>query len=564
MDKTKRGLGEKPGSMEGLRSKSQPTGAATAPGKVGGELDAALLREELAALRRELSALEGYRDSYERLLSTLDANHSLFLAGDPEALSRHLLALVRDLMAADRVALFRLDEQGGLYLARQDPVDVEFAAISHSIVRDALREKQSRYHLGELAEGIERQSVLDLALGTVVATPLMAADRLIGVLYLDARAVGQLDRRDIRLLETFARVSAAAHLRVEELRDLRDRESRLTEERAALETQVSGLARFGNLIAESAAMRAVIGKLRAMARVRSTVRIQGETGTGKELVARALHNESPWSKGPFVAVNCAAIPETLLESELFGHARGAFTGADRERRGLFEQADGGTLFLDEIGDLPLSLQVKLLRVLENSGFRRLGEERDRRVDLRLVVATHRDLREMVRKGDFREDLFYRLDVLGVEIPPLRARPEDIPVLAEHFLADDCGDGPPPRLSAGARRRLMGRRWPGNVRQLEKCIERSLALRQAGGDLQEKDVLLDEVELATESADIDPAESLREFTSRMETRKIQAALDAVAWNVTRAAAALGISRQYLHEKIRRLGLRESSATKDTSR
>jgi two-component system response regulator HydG len=242
--------------------------------------------------------------------------------------------------------------------------------------------------------------------------------------------------------------------------------------RSALATSPSGM------IGDSSAMRSVFGTVRRVAQSSVPVLLLGETGTGKGLVARALHAESPRAQQNFVVVNCAAIPEALLESEIFGHVRGAFTGASADRAGLFEHADGGSIFLDEVGEMPLHLQVKLLHVLETGELRRLGSNRALHIDVRVIAATHRDLRERVEAGLFREDLLYRLDVVSIEIPPLREHMQDLPSLIEHFLAGARARNPNTqlvRLSADAMAALGAYFWPGNVRELEHLIERLTVL-----------------------------------------------------------------------------------------
>ncbi len=255
---------------------------------------------------------------------------------------------------------------------------------------------------------------------------------------------------------------------------------------------------FERLIGQSEGMRQIFGLAERFAQAPSPVLILGETGTGKELVARAIHQTGPRGKGPFLAVNCAAVPESLLESELFGHTRGAFTGAVQVRRGLLVEADGGTLLLDEIGDMPLPLQAKLLRVLETGEARPVGSDTARRVNVRFVAATHRDLGERTRAGEFREDLFFRLKVLSIRIPPLRDRKEDIPLLAQHFLELSRSRNPTSvvtNLSAGAMRELLAHSWPGNVRELEHTIERLVV---AGTEAQ--------VSAETVRADLEPWEA----------------------------------------------------------
>ena len=266
-------------------------------------------------------------------------------------------------------------------------------------------------------------------------------------------------------------------------------DARLRREADALRTTLRE--RFGRetLVGHSAPMRALFETLERVAAADVPLLIGGETGTGKGLVTRIVHAESRRAGGPFVEVNCAALPEGLLESELFGHEKGAFTGAARSRRGLFAQADGGTLFLDEIGDIPPSIQVKLLHVLEEGMVRPVGSDRASRIDVRVVAATHRDLRQSVRAGAFREDLFYRLDVVSIQLPPLRQRREDIPFLAEHFMREQRTrhpQSPVQRFSPEAMKRLLDYNWPGNARELSHVVERALVLSR-GSEIQTEDL-----------------------------------------------------------------------------
>src|SRR3954454_5837913 len=252
---------------------------------------------------------------------------------------------------------------------------------------------------------------------------------------------------------------------------------RLRSENAYLRSQLEERYRIDGLVGRSRVMRDLSQLLETVAATSSTVLITGETGTGKELAARAIHHNSPRRANRFVALNCSAIPETLLEAELFGHVRGAFTGAVGSRQGRLEQAHKGTLFLDEVGTMSPALQAKLLRVLQEREFERLGDSNTVKIDVRVIAATHSDLARMVADGSFREDLFYRLNVIPVKLPPLRERREDIPLLVQHFLQKLAGDQVPPRnvtMSQEALRRLMAYSWPGNVRQLENVVERALA------------------------------------------------------------------------------------------
>jgi two-component system response regulator AtoC len=340
------------------------------------------------------------------------------------------------------------------------------------------------------------------------------------------------------------------------LRKAEERE-RLARENRRLRTELAGAWGPGNLVGASAAMQDVARQIRKVAPQKTTVLVQGESGTGKELVARALHALSPRAALPFVAVNCGAIPSELIESELFGHVRGAFTDATRTRKGLAEEADGGTLFLDEIGELPLPLQPKLLRFLEDEEVRPLGDVRARKVDVRVVAATGRDLRRAIAAGQFREDLFYRLDVVAVRIPPLRERPEDIPALAAHFLARHARLRPElggMSLSDDALEALRAHRWPGNVRELEHALERAVVLAD-GPVVREED--LPETVRAAPPADgasrVPGTLSVKRETRALEEQLIRAALERTGGNRTKAAELLELSYRALLYKIKEYGI-----------
>ncbi|HEX9639041.1 MAG TPA: sigma-54 dependent transcriptional regulator [Acidobacteriota bacterium] len=306
------------------------------------------------------------------------------------------------------------------------------------------------------------------------------------------------------------------------------------------------------LVGRSAALARLKRLIERVAPLPVTVLIEGASGTGKELVARELHLRSPRRARPLVAINCAAVPEALLESELFGHARGAFTGAETERRGLVEEAEGSTLFLDEIGDLPLRLQAKLLRFLQEREYRRVGCCRLRHADVRIVAATHCDLAARVEAQQFREDLYYRLLVVTLELPALRQRREDIPLLAQHFLslhAERLGR-PRPALGAETLERIQGYDWPGNVRELENELLSALALLEPGQPLGPEAL---SVRLgAARAASAGPL-SYREALNDFARRYVGAVLRDHGGNRTRTAAALGLSRQALVQKLKALEL-----------
>jgi two-component system response regulator AtoC len=336
---------------------------------------------------------------------------------------------------------------------------------------------------------------------------------------------------------------------------------RLRDEAASLRRELEGVHSFHNLVGKSDRMRDVYRLLEQASGLDITVLLGGETGTGKELAARAIHYHSSRKERHFVPVNCGALPPDLVESELFGHARGAFTGAATAKAGLFEEADGGTIFLDEIGELPLATQVKLNRVLQEREIRRVGDNAPVKVEVRVVAATHRDLRAEVQAGRFREDLFYRLNVLPIRLPPLRERAEDVPLLAAHFL--DKHARAMRREITGfdpeALRLLVASAWPGNVRELENAVERAVAI-SSGPVILARDL---PAELATPATPLPPGpvlasmpyrEAVEQAQDRVSREYLVALLTEFHGNVTRAAARAGLERESLHRLLKKHGLR----------
>jgi len=321
---------------------------------------------------------------------------------------------------------------------------------------------------------------------------------------------------------------------------------------------------FENLIGKSDPMQRVFDLIRQVGPTRSTVLIAGESGTGKELVAKAIHNISPRSSKPFLALNSGSIPVDLLESELFGHVKGSFTGAVSTKRGLFETADTGTVFLDEVGTVPLQTQAKLLRVIQEREFRRVGGLDNIKVDVRLIAATNVDLKQLVDRGEFRDDLYYRLNVITVPLPPLRERKDDIHLLVEHFLRRFCDANARPlcALNPDAMKLLMEYDWPGNVRELENAIERAVVLAPENGvigqELFPRDILesasvgLGRIQLSKSGA------SLRELVLEFERNLIITALNKTDWNQKKAARLLKVNPTTLNEKLKRLNLSPPSS------
>jgi two-component system response regulator HydG len=339
-------------------------------------------------------------------------------------------------------------------------------------------------------------------------------------------------------------------------RQVRASHDRLKEENAYLKTEIDERFNFGEMVGADASMNAVFERVKKAAPIDSVVLVLGESGTGKELVARAIHQSGPRRHGPFVKVNCGALPKDLVEGELFGHEKGAFTGAVKDKRGRFELADGGTIFLDEVSDLPLDAQVKLLRVLQEKEFERLGGEKTLQVDVRVIAATNRELKEMVAEGLFREDLYYRLEVIPITLPPLRKRKSDVPNLVEHFLRKKSAElGMKPKtITETALTMLKAYHWPGNVRELENLIERLLVLSD-GDEIGVADLPFDEAEVSEAPPVVLDGESLS-LNARLDSLErdlIVQALEQAEGVKTRAAELLGVKTSALYYKLDKYGL-----------
>ena len=376
---------------------------------------------------------------------------------------------------------------------------------------------------------------------------------------LELGAYGYVDKSPTLASELIALVKAAVHKR-----ELARRGRLLAEDNELLREQLSARGRFESMVARSDAMHKVFDVVEKVATARTTVLITGESGVGKELVARAVHARSTRSESPFVPVNCGAIPEGLIESELFGHAKGAFTGAQGAKHGLFQAAQDGTLFLDEIGELPLNLQVKLLRAVQERRIRPVGDPNDVEVDVRLVAATNRDLAAEVRAGRFREDLYYRLNVVEIRVPALRERREDVLPLADHFLRRFAAEHSRavPRLSADAKRRLSEYWFPGNVRELENLIERAVAL--SSGDEVTVDALPailrgSGAHALSPGGPLPAGFSLEEYVAQIERELIDRALTETGGVKKDAATRLGLTfRQFRHRVKKLSGQTEDDA------
>ncbi|MBW2456103.1 MAG: sigma 54-interacting transcriptional regulator, partial [Deltaproteobacteria bacterium] len=505
----------------------------------------------------------------EKLVRTLSERRNL----------RALLDQVIDVLllwtGAER-GLLLMSEAGGPLQPRSarnlghDDLSGDQLTVSSSLAQRALETGEPVVAVDAMEElSRSYSSVHALKLRSVLVLPLIAHGEVLGVAYLDDRIRrGAFGDKEIRWAQTVAPLAALAiadartqdSLRraVKRAEDASQKlEQNLARKETALDVAERELARavgsqdtrfrYDDIVGQSEPMRRLLSLVDRVATSDVPVLIRGESGSGKELVARAVHRGSPRASQAFVGESCGALPETLLESTLFGHVKGAFTGAHRPRSGLFEAADQGTLFLDEIGEMSLGMQTKLLRVLEDSIVRPVGSTRPRKVDVRIIAATHRDLEKMVAEGTFREDLYYRINVIAVQIPPLRERASDIPLLVDHLLAKHA-PGRQAKVTAAARRRLMGCGWPGNVRQLENEVRRALLLSDDQIDVEHLSIPSE-----GEDADVDLGFNIRARIDRLETELASQALERTGGNQTQAAKLLGLSRYGLHKMMKRLGI-----------
>lgn len=507
---------------------------------------------ELADLRRELEGLRQLLKISRELSSILDPDRLLDAVLDSAI---QLTQAQRGLLLVLEGTQLRMIQGRG---CRQDSLDPESTRISETVARRCLEENRviPYENIPDLPEVREARSIKALEIYAAVCVPLRDRGTATGVLYLDSSVpLPRATPEAVPLLEAFASQASVALVNARRHHSLEESRLLLARENENLRAEVRGGSGFAQMIGRSRQMEEIYDKIRRIKDTDIAVLVQGESGTGKELVARALHYEGVRSHGPFVAVNCAAFPAELLESTMFGYKKGAFTGAAQDTPGLVEAADGGTLFLDEIGDMPLTLQPKLLRFLELGEFFRVGETTPRRADVRVVSASNCDLAARVRERTFREDLFYRLAVVRIGVPALRDRREDLPLLIEHFVAG--ASRRTHREVAGitdrARLLLLRYGWPGNVRELRNVIEGAAGLASAGE-------LIDEPLIRVQLPDLDvpepgppPDTTLRESSARFERDRLELALARHGWNISRASKELGISRQHLHNRIRRHGL-----------
>ncbi len=388
---------------------------------------------------------------------------------------------------------------------------------------------------------------------SMICVPLRTPKAIIGVLYAINKLEGSFTTKDSRLLEILSVTLAMAIENAKNYGVLKQYANSLEEQNRRLISQVRERFKVHGLIASSSSMRQLFSLMDKVIDVTTTILIQGETGTGKELIAKVIHYNGPLKDKPFVAENCGALSENLLESELFGHVKGAFTGAVADKKGLFEMADGGTVLLDEIGEMPRSMQVKLLRVLQEGQFRPVGASHFVRVNVRIIACTNRNLEEEMAKGNFREDLYYRINVFPITIPPLRERKEDIPLLAAHFLEQFAKKfkRPVPRLTSNVLELFALYDWPGNVRELQNELERALTLAGSKKEITEAYLspkFFDSIDNSYPA--YNKGGTLQEVTERIEKEMVHEALERAEGNRSHAAKLLGITRQGLLNKIKR--------------
>jgi transcriptional regulator with GAF, ATPase, and Fis domain len=465
-----------------------------------------------------------------------------------EQLEQKLLETIAEVIPAERGVIILVGESIDHYTSifgwdrtpeQHHPVEVSRAAIER-----ALRERVAVFSRDAKMppESNDAQAPpTGECLRTLLAVPLVVFDRTVGVIYLDTENPEiRLDEGHLEWLKAFGRVAAIALEKARRAEWLENENRRLRDE-LDFDRQIVG---------ESLRMREVYGFIAKVAPAAATVLLRGESGTGKEVVARAIHRNSPRADKAFIALNCAAITETLLESEMFGHEKGAFTGAVAQKKGKIESADGGTLFLDEIGELSPNLQVKLLRVLQEREFERVGGARPIKVDIRLLAATNQDLERAMKDGRFRPDLYYRLNVISVVLPPLRERRDDIPLLANYFVAKYCerSNRPTMEISPEARAYLINYDWPGNVRELANAMERAIVL--GSGEVIRPEHLPEDL-LGIE---IPKMTRFHEVVKETKREVILKAIKEANGSYTEAAKALGLQPTYLHRLVRNLNLK----------
>ncbi len=509
-----------------------------------------ILRKQDARYLRDLDKIAPTGRTVRDLNALLRISKTANSVRGLEALERQVLESIFEVAPADRAAILLcdqgLEEYSSIFGWDRRTGANPAVQVSRTIVSQVLQEGVAVLcnDIPAVEAFSDTQSVLDRHIRSVLAVPLEVFDRVLGVIYLDASDPQvRFDEDHLQLLTAIGSIAASAL-------DNAKRMEWLEEENRRLQAEINV---EHNMVGESARMRDVYQFIGRVASSDSTVLIFGESGTGKELVARAIHQNSGRANKPCVAINCAALAETLLESEMFGHEKGAFTGAVAQKKGKLEVAEGGTVFLDEIGELAPSLQAKMLRVLQEREFERVGGTRTIKLDVRLIAATNRDLDEEVKKGRFREDLYYRLNVVSLRMPALRERREDISLLASYFAAKygKRSGRTVVGISPRARACLLNYEWPGNVRELENAIERAVVLGTSDLILPED---LPESILERAAPAGAPAEAFHDAVRESKKQLIITAVEQTMGNYTEAARLLGLHPNYLHRLIRNLNIK----------
>jgi Nif-specific regulatory protein len=499
-------------------------------------------------LLREIPAPSKVERNLNALLKISRVVHSI---RNLEELQAQLLDQIFEVVPAGRGAILLSEGVGQefncIYMRTRQTDQPQLVRVSRTIARQVMNENVAILSVDVPASGTLRdvESLAVAEVRSLLCVPLSVFERTVGCIYLDSTTAANRFQEDhLQLVAAIAGISAVALDNARRLQWLEQENQRLSLE----------IRQEQSLVGEGPRMKEIFQFVAKVAPAESTVLIEGESGTGKELVARALHRNGRRANKPFVAINCAAIPEALLETELFGHERGAFTGAMTQKKGKFEVADGGVIFLDEIGELAPALQVKLLRVLQEREFERVGSTTPIKIDVRLIAATNRDLGESSRNGQFRQDLFYRLAVVQLTMPPLRERKEDIPMLTRHFVqkqAKRCKVKPRP-VSPEAMSALVTYDWPGNVRELENAIERALVM--GASDMLLLEDLPESLLEQSSASGMDSAQ----YHARVRELKKKMIMDAVlqtGGNYVEAAGIMGIHANNLHRLIRRLEMKE---------
>ncbi len=517
-----------------------------------GRADALRRAAALAPRRIVAPALQGERSAVGALSALYEITEVINSISDLDAMLARLLDVGLGIVGAERGLIVLVDEETGdqrVAAARdlEEETMEDALSYSHNVVQEAANghvivalDTQSDDHFRKY------KSVGLYSIKSLMCVPMKMRNRILGTVYVDSRIQGiPFREEDLRFLEAFSNLAASA---VEQAR----LHEKLALENVYLKREAGERNHYQNIIGKSTKMQAVYDLCEKVSSSPLPVLIQGESGTGKELIARALHYSGPRKDRRFVTENVAAIPETLLESVMFGHARGSFTGADRDHKGLFEAADGGTLFLDEIGDMSLPMQSKLLRALQEGEIRPVGGKHVRKVDVRVISASNKDLDRLVREGSLREDLYFRINVVRITLPALRERKDDIPLLVDHFLqkvARRSGEAPK-RMEVGALQLLLRYSWPGNVRELENEVQR-LAVLSPGEVITQRDVM-ESGELFEKITSLEEKDSFTPL-EELERRQIEKALMEAGGHRGRAAELLGISRATIFRKLRKFGI-----------